>query len=210
MKQNKQLSDVLIRYVEKGFGSMNKNDFEVWIFNELLQCNEPQSNYVISKKLKIPLAKVKRLRYEAKLKYGEEQEEDYRRSLLSALQNAKCREGVSEGKISFAISDTMLKQYISDLLEKDGRFYDSSFNSNIVTLSANDFVYIIEQIVLSEKDKTNIIKQANTNITQGAIMPKSISEGLKSLGISISKSLLEKFIGVSGDDVVKIIQEMFA
>ena len=31
------LNEVISKYTEKGFGSMNKNDFEVWIFHYLLE-----------------------------------------------------------------------------------------------------------------------------------------------------------------------------
>ena len=77
-------------YLERGFGTMNKNDFEVFIFNEIVK--DPQgilefskkdkddkplkpSNYDLSILLKIPESKVKRLAYEADLKYGAENRE---------------------------------------------------------------------------------------------------------------------------------------
>ena len=60
-----KLEEMIHAYLERGFGSMTKNDFEVWIFNYLLQ-NELQgkSDNAISRELRIPSAKVKRLRYE--------------------------------------------------------------------------------------------------------------------------------------------------
>ena len=66
-----ELSSVINDYLSRGFGSMNKNDFEVWIFNFLLQEKlKGKSNFEISIELKIPEQKVKRLKYEAELKYG--------------------------------------------------------------------------------------------------------------------------------------------
>lgn len=65
------LNEVISKYIEKGFGSMNKNDFEVWIFHYLLEHElQGKKNYEISIGLKIPKSKVKRLRYEAELKYS--------------------------------------------------------------------------------------------------------------------------------------------
>lgn len=65
------IDDALEKYLTKGFGSMNKNDFEVWIFNQLLHTVlKDKDNYAISIYLKIPESKVKRLQYEASLKYS--------------------------------------------------------------------------------------------------------------------------------------------
>ena len=65
------LNEVISKYLEKGFGTMNKNDFEVWIFHYLLEHElQGKKNYEISIALKIPESKVKRLRYEAELKYS--------------------------------------------------------------------------------------------------------------------------------------------
>lgn len=63
------IGDVLQAYVERGFGSMNKNDFEVWIFSQLMDGElKGKSNYDISTLLRMPESKVKRLAYEALLK----------------------------------------------------------------------------------------------------------------------------------------------
>jgi hypothetical protein len=65
------LRDAIQQYRERGFGSMNKNDFEVAIFNLLMQEDEMKgkSNYDLSWMLRIPESKVKRLAYESSLKY---------------------------------------------------------------------------------------------------------------------------------------------
>lgn len=64
------INTVIDQYLARGFGTMNKNDFEVWIFHYLMQHRlQGKSNYDISVALKIPEQKVKRLRYESELKY---------------------------------------------------------------------------------------------------------------------------------------------
>ena len=70
------LKSAIEAYLQRGFGSMNKNDFEVWIFNELLKTKlAGLSNYAISVELKLPEQKVKRLKYEATLRYGNTSDE---------------------------------------------------------------------------------------------------------------------------------------
>lgn len=58
--QNRQttLAGFIDEYVNRGFGSMNKNDLEVWIFDYLLQGRlTGMSNYEISVELRIPESK---------------------------------------------------------------------------------------------------------------------------------------------------------
>lgn len=58
---------------------MNKNDFEVYIFNQII--TDPnyagKNDYELSIELAIPQTKVKRLRYESNLKYGRNNAEVY-------------------------------------------------------------------------------------------------------------------------------------
>jgi len=140
------IKDVMESYLSRGFGSMNKNDFEVfvfhWLINNKTEC-KGKSDFVISQCLKIPESKVARLRYEAGLKYTNPNPDMYREELKMALKKAKCQEGTAEGKITMSISDKLLRQYLSNLLMEDGRFLDGSFNSNIVTMSAGNFVFVI-------------------------------------------------------------------
>ena len=102
------LSTIIDQYLARGFGSMNKNDFEVWIFHYLMQHQlKDKSNYDISVALKIPEQKVKRLRYESELKYSTADDTDRRRLLMEAISHAKFRQA-KDGKIVFAFNDKML------------------------------------------------------------------------------------------------------
>ena len=193
-------------YLDRGFGSMNKNDFEVCIFHWLLNNDDSckgKSDFVISQYLKIPVSKVKRLRYEASLKY--EEKCDYKQELLDAIKNAKVQEGVNEWKISLSIKDKILREYLSDLLEKDGRFFDGSFNSNIVTLSSGSFVYVLEQVVLNDEEKRRIIDEAKKQIKDEKKMPKTFGETMKELGVGFGKSILKSVVGASADNLVDCI-----
>ena len=82
-------SDFVEWYLGRGSGSMNKNDFEVWIFNYLLKtkCYE-MSNYEVSVWLKIPESKVKRLRYEAELRFSTANEDERKEQLAEKIRCA--------------------------------------------------------------------------------------------------------------------------
>ncbi len=156
------MKDAIGAYLERGFGSMNKNDFEVFIFNHLLNTDfENKSDNAISRELRIPESKVKRLRYEAALKYQPYDEEDYKQRFYSILEKCAFKKTDSK-KIQISIKDKSLRLFLEDTLYTLGTFPDSSFNSDIVTLTANDFLLLLANFEgkkkLVEKIKDSIEK----------------------------------------------------
>ncbi len=154
--------DFLEDYCGRGFGSMTKNDFEVMIFHHLLQSRFiAANNYTISIELQIPETKVKRLRYEADLKYGNHSDGHYQGLFFEAVKKSKFR-GKGEN-VLFTIENISLRKFLDDLLKKDGRFSDSSFNSEIVSIHIDDFAYILGELC-SENEKKTLIKEAKKNL----------------------------------------------
>ncbi len=166
------ISDIVQDYLKKGFGSMNKNDFEVWIFHYLLKNGyASKSDNQISRELKIPESKVKRLRYEADLVYPKD-EESFKKEFYEVLKNRVYKQ-VGDNKIQFVIRDKNLRLYLNDKLESFGSFADSSFNTNIVTVTAQDLVLLISDF---EGNKTIIQQvQQNINITTTTEQPQTIT-----------------------------------
>ena len=60
-------------------------------------------------------------------------------------------------RIQFCINDKMLRLYLNNKLLKDNRFADSSFNSNIVSVTPDDLMHLIESIKFEDKDKKTLI-----------------------------------------------------
>ena len=67
-------------YLNRGFGTMNKNDFEVLFFYLMQTYGDlgDKSNFALAKELEISEARVKRLAYEADLKYKKESDNELR------------------------------------------------------------------------------------------------------------------------------------
>ena len=153
------IESVIDHYLEKGFGSMNKNDFEVWIFNYLLSNKiKGKSNYDISIELRIPEQKVKRLRYEAGLKYGSPRDtEAYASAFAALLTKAQLKKDGS--CVQFVVEDLQLRKYLDSLLKKDGRFSNTSFNTEIVSIDADDLEFLMKTIWPNE-DWAAIYKKA--------------------------------------------------
>lgn len=200
------LEKVIGQYLDKGFGSMNKNDFEVWIFHYLMQqWPKDKTSYEISMELRIPESKVKRLCYEAELKYPSVNDDDRRKCLADAIRKAKFRE--AKGQISFVISDKMLRSYLEDLLAKDGRFYDSSFSSNIIVMGANDFLYVLEKVYVDKDVWKEIRDKANHDLGESKTLPKSFGQLAEELGTGFCSNLLGKFVGKASVGLVDNIKD---
>ncbi len=133
-------------YISRGFGSMNKNDFEVYIFYSLLQNKlQNKSNYEISIILRIPESKVKRLRYEAILKYGNPQDESIYKSAFERLLSKSIlkKDGRS---VQFIVEDVQLRKYLDSILKQDGRFSNTSFNTEIVSIDIDDLEFLLKEL----------------------------------------------------------------
>ena len=149
------------QYLNRGWGCMNKNDFEVYIFNQIITDPnyEGKNDYELSTELAIPQAKVKRLRYESNLKYGRNNAEVYNQQFREVLMNAK-PQAINNGKaVKFCMEDKGLYLYIDNLLKKDGRFGERSFNSELMVISMEDLVYLLETTLLSPTEKEDILTQ---------------------------------------------------
>lgn len=156
---------------ERGFGTMNKNDFEVGIFGLLLQMQpyKGKSNYELSLLLRIPETKIKRLRYESALQ-NVDPNMDYKREVHKLFEKALLR--ADNKKIIFQVEDVMVKSYISSVLKRNGRMLDTSFNPELIVLHLDDFQYLAEE-VYPKGEITKIIKEA-TELSKSSIQ-KEIS-----------------------------------
>lgn len=169
------MKELIEKYLERGFGSMNKNDFEVAIFHNVMQdagyCG--LTDYDLSRKLRIPESKVKRLRYEAELKYGNP---DYRAKFLGFLKKAKFYE--DSNKVQFIIPDKSVREYLNAIFVQNGIVCDTSHNTDILIISVDDLTKTLEGM-FSKKEIAEIVERAKKlNISN-----KSMSEPLTFSGV---------------------------
>ena len=188
----------------KGFGTMNKNDYEVAMFHFLLHNDlQGRSDFDISLLLRIPESKVKRLRYEAALRYPADDDDLYKRAFITLLTSGAFR--VTENhRIQFAISDKLFRLYINDLLMRDGRFADTSFNPNIVSLPWKDLEYPLDAFGVNDKQRVERIKQSakESNID----LPKTMAECLREVGAGLVKETAKK---IAGDSLASLLDLVY-
>lgn len=145
VENEKEFLDLFLEeYLKVGFGRMNKTDFEyllMYLFMKSKRFKE-LSNFDASLLLKISESRIRRLKYEAELKYGNH-EEAYN-NLLSQL--IECRAEYSKDSIRFSIEDKFTQALlVSELKKTVNSFADYSFNPEIVTISKDAFADFLEK-----------------------------------------------------------------
>ena len=191
MGEENAMKKIIESYLERGFGSMNKNDFEVYIFSWLIQNHsdyKDASDNEISRKLKIPESKIKRLRYEAELRYGNNDADVLWQKLRNYLSIVNYRKE-EDNVLRFSIPDKQVRLFLKDQLQAGNRFCDSSFSENIVVISIDDLLYLLDNGVVSKEEKAKIIQQVKSTY-KGKDLPQSVSEAIKICASDAAEKLL--------------------
>ena len=72
----------------------------------------------------------------------------------------------SNSIIQFAVEDIQLRKFLDSILKRNGRFADTSFNSEVVSVTLDDLAILIEE-TCTEQEKAKLLKKAKGN--DGAI-----------------------------------------
>lgn len=166
VKKSASLGEALLDEVNnRGFGSMNKNDYEVFLFNQLRENGnlKGKSNYDISLLLRMPLSKVKRLAYEASIVYGDPNDEAVCELLIDTFSNEKFQ--VENQKIKFLVEDRYLRSAIEDKLKQNGGIIDSSFNNEMVVIYPKDFQVMVSNF-LPQKTIKSLEKECTKKLKE--------------------------------------------
>ncbi len=200
----------LSMYLQRGWGSMNKNDFEVYIFYCILQEDKYRdlNDYELSVELKVPQSKIKRLRYEADLKYLQPEKEVYNEQFRKLLQMAKPQQK-DDKYVEFVMENKGLYLYIDNLLKKDGRFGDRSFNSEMMVISIDNLTYLLTKTILSEKEKQDILS-AFQKQDKSITLPMAVLEIVKAFANGLGQGITGSPTAVLWDftltNISKVVQ----
>lgn len=200
--------DFIEQYNRVGFGSMNKNDFEVLIFHLLCEHGDlkGKSAYEMSTSLQIPEAKVRRLAYEATLKYARRDESFVKEQFFQLLQNAHL---VADGKkIQFAVEDKFIKMSINAKLKELGHFADSSFNSEVASINIDAFIDLLENLYPPEIREAVISKARDLCNSEDDITFKGIIKKFFEGAVSHTGSLAANafWIALLGRNLPQILE----
>jgi hypothetical protein len=153
--------DFLSNYLKFGLGSMPKSDVDALVMHLLdtygLDGSSMAiySNQTVSERLKTPVAKIKKLRYESALKFGGQIEDQAKGRLLAALSKASLEPDGQ--KICLIIEDSLAKNWLQGQLKIYQHIFDYSFNTEIVKVSSEGLFDVLEAVF----DKDEIKKFKN-------------------------------------------------
>jgi hypothetical protein len=143
--------EFLENYLKFGLGSMPKTDIDALVMHLLdmhgLNGTGPlaiYSNQTVSERLKTPVSKIKKLRYDAALKFGGRIEDQAMGRLLAALSKASLEPDGE--KICLIIEDSLAKNWLQGQLKIHQHIFDHSFNTEIVKVSSTGLFQVLETV----------------------------------------------------------------
>jgi hypothetical protein len=143
--------EFLVNYLKFGLGSMPKSDIDALVMSLIDRFgyggSSPMAalgNQAVSERLRTPVAKIKKLRYEAALKFGGEVEDQARGRLLAALANASIEP--KDDKICLVIEDALAKNWLQGQLKVKQHIFDHPFNTEIVRVSSTGMFAVLESL----------------------------------------------------------------
>lgn len=144
MKNKLKTGSISIQEFIDNFGLLNKTDYEVLVFRELLKDNPNTTNYEFSRRLKLPVSKIKRLREEVVLRYEVRDEQFYQVQFVSLLKTKSDFNGKDEVRIQ--VEDADMRNYLLDILSEKNIISDTSFSRDILRIKKNDFFTLITDV----------------------------------------------------------------
>jgi hypothetical protein len=145
------LDQFLSNYLKFGLGSMPKSDIDALVMSliDRFGYNEfgPMAilgNQAVSERLRTPVAKIKKLRYEAALKFGDEVGDQARGRLLAALANASIEP--KNDKICLVIEDALAKNWLQGQLKQKQQIFDHPFNTEIIRVSSEGMFHVLDSL----------------------------------------------------------------
>lgn len=196
--------EFLENYLRFGLGSMPKSDIDALVMH-LIDCygfdgSGPMggySNQTASERLKTPSSKIKKLRYDAALKFGGRIEDQAIGRLLAALSKATIE---SDGeKICLIIEDSLAKNWLQGQLKIHQQIFDHSFNTEIIKVSAVGLFQVLSTVF--DKEELEAFSEDYKKAKQ-----KAGSEERKKFFMSAAKRFAEGAAKKAGEGVVAVLK----
>lgn len=195
-------------YLKFGLGSLPKSDTDALVMHLLdhhgMNGSMPMaalSNQVVSERLRTPVAKIKRLRYDAALKFGGRIEDQAMGRLLASLSKATLE---AEGcKICLIIEDSLAKNWLQGQLKIHQQIFDYSFNAEIIKVDADGLFQVLESCF--NKEALEGFKEGY----EAAKNKKNQYEMKKAFG-SVAKKFAEGAAKAAGVGVVAVLKAHMA
>lgn len=203
-------NEFLKHYLKGGIGAMSKSDIDALVMFLLdKHASENGSplgrfpNQIASERLRAPLTRIKKLRYEGSLKFGGRPEDEARIRFLHLLEKSGLELDKREGnitKIIFVIEDILAKNWIQGQIKEHRGVFDGSFNTEIVKVDPELFFHLLRTLFpdskvdeFEEKYKELVKKSKRDELISGfkSLISTFIKGAVKAAGAAATSSLLK-------------------
>lgn len=193
-------------YLKFGLGSLPKSDTDALVMHLLdrhgMNGALPMAalrNQLVSERLRTPVAKIKRLRYDAALKFGGRIEDQAMGRLLASLSKATLE--ADGNKICLIIEDSLAKNWLQGQLKIHQQIFDYSFNAEIIKVDADGFFQVLQSCF----DK-NALEVFRTGYEQA----KNKQNQHEMKFVSVAKKFAEGAAKAAGVGVVSVLKAHLA
>ena len=153
----------LLKYFESGFASLTKNDLDLLVYHALSQQTDifnGLDSYQLSDLLKISEKKVKSIKLDAFLKYGEKDRKKYLNEIKSKIEKGIIKPELEGEKLKILLEDPILKREFEYAIKKLGYVVDFSFNKDIFSIKITSFIEAMNSLSDSnEKFEQELIEK---------------------------------------------------
>lgn len=177
-------NEFLKQYLKGGIGAMPKADIDALVMHLLDKYASENGrplgsfpNQIASERLRAPLARIKRLRYEGSLKFGGRPEDEARIRFVRLLAKAGLELDKKDGtitKIVFVIEDILAKNWIQGQIKEHSGIFDGSFNTEIIKVDPELFFRLLRTLLpdsevdsFEEKYKALVKKSKREELVSG-------------------------------------------
>lgn len=196
--------EFLDSYLKFGLGALPKSDIDALVMHLLDRYGHEGSgpmaglsNQIVSERLRTPVTKIRKLRYDAALKFGGRIEDQAMGRLLASLSRASLE---AEGKkVCLIIEDSLAKNWLQGQLKIHQQIFDHSFNTEIVKVDAEGLFEVLETC-FGEADLASL--------RQGyeVAKKKKSQEEMKKAFASVVKKFAEGAAKVAGGSVLTVLK----
>ena len=199
-------TDFLENYLKFGLGSMPKSDIDALVMHllDLYGVDDSDSlatysNQTVSERIKTPVSKVKKIRYDAALKFGGRIEHQAMGRLLAALSKASLEPDGE--KVLLIIEDSLAKNWLQGQLKIHQIIFDHSFNTEIVKVSVAGLFQVLDSVFDTHQVKTfkedyDAAKKKNTSAERVEYFKCAV------------KKFAEAAAAAAGPDVVTLLKTL--
>lgn len=153
-QEKQQFYDQFMRhYLAMGFGSLPKREIDLFVFHFLTHSSEyrGKTNYQLANAFGLPESRIKALRLNSALRYGEINPHAVLGRIVERLIGSRQFADLSEGKIEIALEDPVEKRELENFLKSRGHHAEYTLNSEVLRISPMRLL----ELILEHADRGN-------------------------------------------------------